>query len=255
MSSRNERCLFILSTLGLFAVSCATAASYRLATPASEARTTFPAIGACATKQGLESIEHPASFNVKLDAETWIQYMVQQDAFNMVVVVGNGVPEPERPARSASAKTKGDELFDCALKNPVASRPAAPSAPAAAPPVAPASSAPAPDAQPTVGGGNCVSAMQSQCTQDYQCQSSNCTAGYCQGNAPGSLCQQDYHCATKNCSGGCCQTNDPGAACQQDYHCESRNCTDGKCQTNERGAACQQDYHCKSRNCTAGHCQ
>lgn len=97
---------------------CGTVKQYRLPVSGFAARSTFAPLAACATQQHLEAVEHPDSFNVRFDPETWIQYMIQGDQYNMVIIVGKGVPEEQREARAISAKQKGDELFGCATMPP-----------------------------------------------------------------------------------------------------------------------------------------
>ena len=65
------------------------------------------------------AVEHPDSFNVRFDSETWVQFMAQNQQFNMVILLGKAVPEPERPARFQAAKAAGDELFQCATSSVV----------------------------------------------------------------------------------------------------------------------------------------
>ena len=92
--------------------------SYRLPVDPITAYSMFPALGGCATARNLQSVEHPApngSVNVKYDPATWIQYMVQEPAFNMVLLLDKSVPEPERQGRYQAAKQKGDEIFACAM--------------------------------------------------------------------------------------------------------------------------------------------
>ena len=97
---------------------CGTIKQYRLPVPGHAARSTFAPLAACATQQHLEAVEHSDSFNVRFDPDTWIQYMIQGDQYNMVIIVGKAVPEPQRESRAMSAKQKGDELFGCATMPP-----------------------------------------------------------------------------------------------------------------------------------------
>lgn len=97
---------------------CGTVKQYRLPMSGLAARSTFAPLAACATQQHLESVEHPDSFNVRYDPDTWIQYMIQGDLYNMVIIVGKGVPEEQREGRAMTAKQKGDELFGCATMPP-----------------------------------------------------------------------------------------------------------------------------------------
>lgn len=97
---------------------CGTFKQYRLPVPGYAARGTFLPLAGCATQQHLESVEHQDALNVRYDPETWIQYMIQGDAFNMVIIVGKGIPEPQRESHAMAAKQKGDELFACATQPP-----------------------------------------------------------------------------------------------------------------------------------------
>lgn len=109
---------FALAGAAALGAGCGTVKQYRLPVSGFAARSTFAPLAACATQQHLEAVEHPDSFNVRFDPETWIQYMIQGDQYNMVIIVGKGVPEEQREARAISAKQKGDELFGCATMPP-----------------------------------------------------------------------------------------------------------------------------------------
>lgn len=247
--------LAVCSLLLASTVSCGTHRSFRLPLSAAEARGTFPPLAVCAGAEGLQAVEHPNSINVRYDTSTWVQFMIQNDHYNMVVIVDDGVPEAERPARVDAAKVKGDALYACSVKGGIPA-PAARSTPAPAV-EAPRPPEPAPAATPptpSVVSAGCVSATAIACSIDPQCPTKNCTSGYCQGNNPGSLCTIDPHCASKNCTGGCCQTNAVGAQCSIDPHCTSKNCTSGLCADNTVGSACTIDPHCTSKNCTGGLC-
>lgn len=109
---------FALAGAAALGAGCGTVKQYRLPVSGFAARSTFAPLAACATQQHLEAVEHPDSFNVRFDPETWIQYMIQGDQYNMIIIVGKGVPEEQREARAISAKQKGDELFGCATMPP-----------------------------------------------------------------------------------------------------------------------------------------
>lgn len=122
----------LLTAVGM--TSCGTVASYRLPLTAYDAPRSFAPLAACASNQGLTPIEHSTALNVRFDPATWIQYMIQGEQYNMVIIVGNDVPPDQRPARVSAAKAKGDELFVCAMNGglPTLQQPPPPSfAPAA----------------------------------------------------------------------------------------------------------------------------
>ena len=106
-------CASVLAVSG-----CGTIKQYRLPMSGFAARGTFAPLAACATQQHLESVEQSDSFNVRYDSETWIQFMIQGDQYNMVVIVGKGIPEAQREGHAIAAKGKGDELFACATQPP-----------------------------------------------------------------------------------------------------------------------------------------
>jgi hypothetical protein len=222
---------------------CAAASSYRLPINGAEAPRYFQPIGVCAGEAGLTSIQHPSSVNVKYNDSVWIQYMVQGEAYNMVVV-------GEDPA--LEAKKKGDEIFSCAQGKGPGEMPVqtTPHSPVVVEQTKPLTSEPDP-VEPVKADDS----GEMACTLDTQCPKHNCTKGYCRTNEPAALCVYDTHCNSHNCTNGVCQTNAPGAACQYDTHCTSHNCTNKTCQTNARGAACQFDTHCTSGNCTKNMCQ
>ncbi len=119
-----------LNMLGLgaallaFLSGCGAIKQYRLPVPGSAAHATFAPLAACATQRNLQAMEQPDSFNVKYDPNTWIQFAIQGDQYNMVIVVDKGVAEEQRESRALAAKQKGDELFGCAQQqvaaNPIA---------------------------------------------------------------------------------------------------------------------------------------
>lgn len=107
------------AAIGLIALStallgCMSVASFRLPVPANQARSTFAPLTRCAAAQGLTSAEHASSLNVRYDPSTWMQFMIQNDHFNLLISVSHDVPEGQRSARTTSAKQKGDELLTCA---------------------------------------------------------------------------------------------------------------------------------------------
>lgn len=109
-----------LSALLLTLSACGSFQSYRLPVSAEQGRAFYPPLAACASQRSLQAVEHPDSFNVRFDSETWVQFMAQNQQFNMVILLGKAVPEPERPARFQAAKAAGDELFQCATSSVVA---------------------------------------------------------------------------------------------------------------------------------------
>lgn len=94
---------------------CGAAKSYRLPMAAAQASSTFAPLASCAQARGHEFAEHPDSLNVKFDDATWVQFMIQNDAYNMVIVVDDKVvPAAELDARFGAAKAEGDAMWSCA---------------------------------------------------------------------------------------------------------------------------------------------
>lgn len=104
----------VLSLLSTTLLGCLSVASFRLPVPASQARATFAPLTRCAAAQGLRAAEHASSLNVRYDASTWIQFMIQNDHYNLLISVSHDVPEEQRAAQTTAAKQKGDELLACA---------------------------------------------------------------------------------------------------------------------------------------------
>ncbi len=96
---------------------CGTARSYRLPLAGHEAHKTFSPIAACADQRSMEYSEHPESIHVKTDEVSWVQYMVQNDAYNMVVIVDDKkVAAGEAlEAKFTATKKIGDEIYQCAM--------------------------------------------------------------------------------------------------------------------------------------------
>lgn len=286
----------LLLVLGSVVVlGCGSFASYRLPVSATQAPGTFAPLAACASQQSLTAVEHPTSVNVRFDPTTWIQYMIQGEQYNMVIIVNNDVPPDQRPAKTSSAKAKGDELWACAMSHgiqvvavpvpvivnpPTAptppteptppatmSEPVAPTPPTALTPPTPPSPPTAirPPAAPRAGlcrnarelapRSACASARAAACTVDSQCPGNNCTRGFCQGRDPGSPCKDNANCNTNNCTGGCCHARDPGGYCTEDFQCNTNNCTNGMCQNRDAGSPCKDNANCNMNNCTNGCCQ
>jgi len=110
------RILIATLALALLASACGTARSYRLPLDAMQARDTFAPIAAVAGEMGYQNTEHPDSINVQVDDATWIQFMVQEPQYNMVVIVDDkAVPPSELDQRFWDAKAKGDEIWKRAL--------------------------------------------------------------------------------------------------------------------------------------------
>lgn len=102
--------------LAMALAACGAWKSYRLPLDAYKAHDTFAPIAAVAGQEGLQAIEHPDSINVQYDDATWIQFMVQNDQYNMVILVDDKkVPPAELDKRFADAKAKGDEIWEKAL--------------------------------------------------------------------------------------------------------------------------------------------
>lgn len=223
-------------------LSCASMVAQQLPLQGLQAKSTFPRLVACAQARNLLTVEHPKSVHARYDPNTWIQFAIQGEQYNMVVVLDSEVAEDERARRTAAAKAMGDELFTCSVQNGALFLP----------------SAATDDSGLSQGSGiACVGAVAPACRSDSECQSQNCTAGVCQERVPGSLCgSSDAHCDSLNCTDGCCQPRTPGSPCgSSDHHCNSLNCTNGHCQLRTLGAPCRSDAHCDSLNCTRGRCE
>lgn len=140
MNRRILSLLPLLATLIPLALlsACGTARSHRLPVSATEARSTFAPIASCADGQGLRYVEHPDSVHVKMDDTTWIQYMIQNQQYNMVIIVDDKkVQGPDLEAKFTAAKAKGDELWACARGHMDTQAPASAPAPAVTPAPAP----------------------------------------------------------------------------------------------------------------------
>lgn len=223
--------------------SCISVTPHRLPLSGYQARATFPRLTSCAQARGYQAVTQAESLNVKFDANTWIQYMIQNDNYDMVIVLDSGVEGNERTTRHNAAKTVGDELFVCSTQNGSVMV-----------------SSGNVDTSVLMGerGSTCLSATSPACSYDGECQSQNCTGGFCQQRTPGSPCGGlDTHCDSVNCTNFCCQARTPGSPCGvKDAHCDSLNCSSGRCQPRTIGSQCgDQDSHCDSLNCTHGTCQ
>lgn len=137
-----NRVLALVAAAAPLLAGCGAVYSYPLPASPGDARDMFAPIGQCAAAQNLPSAKHPDSINVNAVPGAWVQYMVQPNGFNMVVVVhdtsGGG---PAIGERAAAAKQKGDEIYACAARAPRV-------AGAAPPPPPPALAPPPPDAPP-----------------------------------------------------------------------------------------------------------
>jgi len=103
----------LIVTVGLAA--CGAARSYRMPIDASQARETFSPIATCAERKGLMISEHPDSIHVKYDETAWIQYMIQNEQYNMVLIVDDkAVTGADLEAKFTEAQKVGDELYACA---------------------------------------------------------------------------------------------------------------------------------------------
>lgn len=262
----------LLLTVGLFG--CGSAASFRLPLSVTQAPRSFAPLASCAAAQSLTAIEHPTSVNVRFDPSTWIQYMIQGEQYNMVIVVGNDVPPDQRQARTSTAKTKGDELFSCAMSQglsmpppvvvvasppPATPEPVAPPTtlpsqvippPATAPIAAPPSPALPPPATAPIAAPPPVRARAALCKSAPAL----APRGSC-ASAKGSACTQDANCPSNNCTRNICQSREPGSPCTMDAQCNSNNCTGGCCHAREVGGHCSENAQCNTNNCTNGICQ
>ena len=255
----------ILGGLGVLAVMAAcggSAATFPLALSAQDAPRSFAPIHACATEAKLQAVDHPDSVNVQYDSSTWIQYMIQVNRFNMVVVIGDEVPPPDRQKRVDDAKAKGDSLYQCAMARGLA--------PAGAP----------------VAGGTNGSGTGSSTTAGNATGAGNPTAGAQPGGTPGQpggepatgtangtvsgsvtlnlgpgggkpaeskSCTRDLDCPSQNCTNGTCQSGQYGAPCHEENNCQGRNCTNGICQHISPGSPCKVNLNCTSATCLPNH--
>ena len=106
----------LLIALALVSSACVAARSYRLPLDAVSARDTFAPIAMVAGELGHEKVEHPDAIHVRYDEVTWIQFTIQNQHYNMVVVVDdNVVPPSELDAHFADARIRGDEIWKRAL--------------------------------------------------------------------------------------------------------------------------------------------
>lgn len=148
--------------------SCGAAKSYRLPVGVDKARQTFAPIAACADRVGLTISEHPDSIHIRLDDTAWIQYMIQNQQYNMVLIVDEKkVPQNELQKKFDEARAKGDEIFACAQKTMKPGTPAP--ATAASPPAG------SPASGPCEKLARCFSAIvNSLCVQakDASCEAS-----------------------------------------------------------------------------------
>jgi len=227
--------LALLALLATLAVSCAATRSYPLSTPASAASGYFAPLGACATQRGLTFAQHPTSLNVRYDAQIWIQFMIQGSAFNMVLVMDQGVTDE---AKIGAAKAKGDEIYSCAM---------------AAGPV-PTGVAPKAIVVPELPAAACPASTKkcgsiSDCVGVYPGASARCTNGFCwKMDAPGCPCAGNTDCGYgMHCGKGVCHPNKLGAPCAGkdtgecgfDLHCGG-----GVCVPNKSGYACARVGDC-----------
>ncbi len=224
---------------------CVSPMLHQLPISSLQARSTFGRLALCAKARNLAPSESAETVTVRYDPSVVIEFAIQGEQYNMIVRMDDEVPDEERSARSHSAKITGDALFICSMQSGVI---AASAKDAATSSLAATSS--------EDGGFACTSAAGPPCTQGGQCESQNCTAGFCQGRVPGSPCYKDAQCDSLNCTNHCCQPRTPGALCGvTDQHCDSLNCTSRHCQSRTAGAPCLMDSHCNSLNCTSGRCQ
>lgn len=82
----------------------------------------------------------------------------------------------------------------------------------------------------TSTGDVCSDSRGAACTYSTQCNTNNCTDGYCRGNDVGARCTYSTQCSSNNCTDGCCRGNGKGSKCTYSTQCTSNNCTGGRCQ-------------------------
>lgn len=137
-----------LSLFALAVSGCGAYRAHRLPMAVGEAKSSFAPLASCASEKGYEFHEFDDSVNIKTAEPTWVQFMIQNDAYNMVIIVDDKkVPAPELEAAFTTAKESGDALWACAKGHMGTGSvtPAIPSAP-------PAAAAPSGDG-PTIPAG------------------------------------------------------------------------------------------------------
>lgn len=132
----------LIATLGAGLCGCAGVRSYPLPVAAAEARALFAPLVQCGAAEGFQADEHPDAIHVRYDESSWMQFMIQGSAFNLVLIVDPSLPPAELTAKDTAVKTKADSLFACARRV----------AGGAPPPPAP----PAPPKEPPPPGSNKV---------------------------------------------------------------------------------------------------
>lgn len=269
--------LLVLGSAALLGQGCGAVESYRLSVSADMAPRYFSPIAACAEQQKLTVSQHPSSIHVAFDDATWIQFMIQNGAFNMVIVVDSSVAEEQRPARVDAAKAKGDAIFACALQagpgeapaqasteptpsvsdsTPSASASAsAPSEPIPDPPPAPMASTPSAPGYPRAA---CAKSTKA-CERDSQCGIEHCSQGFCYPSEDGCPCSRSTHCgAGLHCGAGYCYPSKAGTPCDgvDSGQCGSGlHCTKGLCYANATGSACDFREQCGvGASCVNGIC-
>lgn len=143
----------ILGALGVLALfGCKTVRVYPLSGPFGDPAALFEPLLACAAAEQLEHRRRPDAVDVQVKPGVWAQFTPRGEGYTLVVVVDDGTMGGDREGHADYAKRKGEALFACAMKTPLAGSTAteAPTeTPAASPEVAePPASDPASSASP-----------------------------------------------------------------------------------------------------------
>jgi hypothetical protein len=129
-----------LALFALAASGCGSYRAHRLPMGVGEAKSSFAPLASCASEKGYEFHEFDDSVNIKTAPSTWVQFMIQNDAYNMVIIVDDKmVAAPELEGAFTTAKTEGDALWACA-KGHMGTGSVTPAIPSTPPPAAAAPS-------------------------------------------------------------------------------------------------------------------
>ncbi len=250
---------------------CVQGQSYPLQAPPGGGRLLFDSLGKCAAEAGLaRGPANPQFVDFMVDGATTVRFADQLGRFELVVLLGSDVPEPEQATKLAAGKAKGDELYACAMKLGPSAPPPTPTAdatasgdatPAPSETAAPAgttTAAPTTTAQPTVTTTASVSGSAAPkpgypepklalpkcevtttaCKYNGDCgKGTHCFSGFCVPDKAGCGCEFPLDCggADLHCSDKMCWPNAIGAAC------------DGG--ENVWTAACGANGHCYNKKC------
>jgi hypothetical protein len=161
---------FLCAVVCAFASACGASRHYALPVSATQASSTYSPIISCAGERNLESNKLEDGVQVWLDDASWVSYGIDVNGgFAMMVVIDDKkVPKPLHDQKFNEARTKGDEIWQCAQSG--LSAPAPAPAPAPTPAAAPA---PAPAAN-----------VVDDCSRLISCQAALVNA-LCQAGDPG----------------------------------------------------------------------